>query len=277
MTAFAPVNRILRSSAVDGPGNRAVVFVQGCNFDCVYCHNPETICLCTSCGLCVEHCPAGALSLNEGRVIWRRPNCTLCDTCIKICPHCSSPRVRLLKSAEVMEEISPALPFIRGITVSGGECTLYPAFLLDLGKQSHENGKTFLLDSNGSYDFSSSRDLLDICDGVMLDVKAPPAGSEKVIGRPFDPFPPAELLARAGKLYEMRTVVSPGLFDAAALVEEAGRRIAPLSQSVQYKLIRYRPNGVRPAQARVLKEPGDSLMEELAAICVRYGLKPVVI
>ena len=156
MTAFAPVNRILRSSIVDGPGNRAVVFVQGCNFNCVYCHNPETICLCVSCGLCVEHCPAGALSRKEGRVIWQRQNCTLCDACIKACPHCSSPRVRPMTSREVMEEIKPSLPFIRGITVSGGECTLYPAFLIDLGKQSHENGKTFLLDSNGSCDFSSN-------------------------------------------------------------------------------------------------------------------------
>lgn len=30
-------------SWVDGPGNRFVVFAQGCPFDCVACHNPETI------------------------------------------------------------------------------------------------------------------------------------------------------------------------------------------------------------------------------------------
>ena len=27
-------------SSVDGPGNRFVVFLQGCNFDCIACHNP---------------------------------------------------------------------------------------------------------------------------------------------------------------------------------------------------------------------------------------------
>ena len=30
-------------SAVDGTGNRFVVFLQGCNWDCLTCHNPATI------------------------------------------------------------------------------------------------------------------------------------------------------------------------------------------------------------------------------------------
>ena len=36
----APVNKILPYSVVDGPGNRTAVFLQGCNINCRYCHNP---------------------------------------------------------------------------------------------------------------------------------------------------------------------------------------------------------------------------------------------
>lgn len=49
----APVNKIIPFSSVDGPGNRTAVFFQGCNWDCCYCHNPETRNMCTGCmGLC---------------------------------------------------------------------------------------------------------------------------------------------------------------------------------------------------------------------------------
>ena len=55
---MAIVNKIIHSSVVDGPGNRAAVFLQKCNFKCSYCHNPETIGQCVQCGACVEKCPA---------------------------------------------------------------------------------------------------------------------------------------------------------------------------------------------------------------------------
>lgn len=34
---------VVPASCVDGPGNRYVVFLQGCSFDCLACHNPHTI------------------------------------------------------------------------------------------------------------------------------------------------------------------------------------------------------------------------------------------
>ena len=39
---FANINSIETMGLVDGPGIRVVIFLQGCNLRCLYCHNPET-------------------------------------------------------------------------------------------------------------------------------------------------------------------------------------------------------------------------------------------
>lgn len=127
-----PVNKVIPFSAVDGPGNRTAVFVQGCNFNCRYCHNPETRSLCRSCGECVEKCPKQALYIENGKVLFHPELCCGCDTCIKTCRFDASPRIRYMNAQEVYQEICRQVPFIRGITVSGGECTLYPEFLEEL-------------------------------------------------------------------------------------------------------------------------------------------------
>jgi pyruvate formate lyase activating enzyme len=90
---------------------------------------------------------------------------------------------------------------------------------------------------------------------------------------------PAQLdfLAREGKLWEIRTVASPGLFDAAAVVEKLCRRISGIEPAVQYKLIRYRPIGVRQEAAAKLLQPGDDLMHSLEQICAGRGVKAVVV
>jgi pyruvate formate lyase activating enzyme len=292
----APVNRILRSSIVDGPGNRAAVFLQGCNYDCVYCHNPETIALCRSCGICAGVCPTGALSAAAREIRWKKEKCVLCDACIKACPWNSSPRVRFMSPPEVMAEIEPSLAFIRGVTVSGGECTLYPDFLCALGRLVREKSLTFFLDSNGSYDYAGDPALMSAADAVMLDIKADPEPVGKgvtdteeysrVTGRGGgDLFEKMDFLARAGKLWEVRTVVSPGLLDAGALVEKVCRRLAEscgtgaagTADPPRYKLIRYRPVGVRPTAAASLAEPDEGLMDALAAICAKHGIKAVIV
>jgi pyruvate formate lyase activating enzyme len=40
MSSPARVADVIPFSWVDGPGNRFVVFTQGCPFDCLACHNP---------------------------------------------------------------------------------------------------------------------------------------------------------------------------------------------------------------------------------------------
>ena len=107
----ALVNKIIPFSAVDGPGNRTAIFLQGCNFSCKYCHNPETMHVCLNCGECIKYCPTGAISLVDGKVVYDYKKCCFCDSCFKHCPNNSSPRVRNMTAEEVMVEVKKNVPF----------------------------------------------------------------------------------------------------------------------------------------------------------------------
>lgn len=251
----APVNRIIPFSNVDGPGNRTAVFFQGCPFNCLFCHNPETIHLCRGCGLCVEKCPAGALSLcADGTVTWDRGQCVGCDTCIRVCPHDASPKIRWMTVDELMAELRRSMPYIDGITTSGGECTLQNEFLIALFTEVRKLGKTCLIDSNGSFDFAGDPRVLAVSEGVMLDVKAvDPAWSDTLISYPRElVLKNLDYLLSAGKLWEVRTVIFPGHERENA---ETVRYVAGhIGNRCPYKIIRYRPYGVRERYRKLLGE-----------------------
>ncbi len=273
----ALVNKIIPFSSVDGPGNRTAVFLQGCNFDCRYCHNPETIHLCGHCGACVSACPAGALEKTEGRVIWHSEKCCRCDACLKACPNGSSPRTRAMTPEQVMAEVSRNMPFIRGLTVSGGECTRWRDFVVELFTLARAAGLSTLLDTNGSLDLSEDPDLMAVTDGVMLDVKAWDPAVHRALCGAEDGTVKKNLafLADCGKLTELRTVVVPGLGDP----EETVRRAAQAARgvSVRYKIIRYRPFGVREQYKAVITPPDDALLQHLADLARAEGVADVVI
>ena len=281
MTKY-PVNKIILFSSVDGPGNRTVIFLQGCNFDCKYCHNPETRKLCTGCGLCVPKCPAGALEKEEKEgitsVIFSPEKCVGCDTCIHICPHDASPRIRYMTAEEAFEAVKRQMPYIRGITVSGGECTLYPAFIRELFALCKKVSLSTFIDSNGTYDFASDPELMEVTDSVMLDIKAFSQEDHLAVtacdnGKVLEN---ALFLAERGKLFEVRTVVVPTLFHAEQTVLETGRMLSAYGQSVRYKIIAYRPMGVREAYSHY-PVPEQALLEGYAEKLRAAGWKDIVI
>lgn len=275
-----PVNKIIPFSAVDGPGNRTAVFLQGCNFDCKYCHNPETRNLCRGCGECVEKCPKKALYMEAGAVYFRPERCCGCDTCIKTCKFGCSPRIQYMDAGEVYEKVKRQAPYIRGVTVSGGECTLYPDFLTELFTACRADGLGTLIDSNGTLDFEQYPYLLEKADGVMLDIKAwSRKDHEAVTSMPNDMvLKNAEYLAKAGKLYEVRTVVVPGLFDYEETVRETAGLISRYLDrgDIRYKIIAYRPMGVRENYAHY-PVPDRELLNGLSDVAREAGVKTVLV
>ena len=276
----AVVNRIIPFSSVDGPGNRTAVFLQGCNINCRYCHNPETRALCVSCGRCVETCPAGALEKKDGRIVYHAEKCVQCDTCIHVCPNNSSPRTWEMTPEEVYEKVKKQIPFIRGITVSGGECMLRPDFLLELFRLAKQDGLTALIDSNGTIPFQKYPELLEICDGVMLDIKAFHDEDHRRITDSTNQtvLENAVYLAEQGKLFEVRCVIVPDLYDTEKSIRDMAAFLVPYMEKHPFriKVIAYRPMGVREAYSHY-QVPSKEYLERLADILREYGFKDIII
>ncbi|MGE5679072.1 MAG: YjjW family glycine radical enzyme activase [Pseudomonadota bacterium] len=274
----ALVNRIIPFSSVDGPGNRLVVFFQGCNFNCLYCHNPETINICSSCGRCLKACSAGALGSADGKLAWDPVACIKCDACLAACDRKSSPKAVYMTVDDIMKKVNKVRPFISGITVSGGECTLQKDFLVELIDKAHEAGLTVFLDTNGSVDFSAEEKLTASMDKVMLDIKSLDEEEHiRLTGKTNAVvLKNAEYLAGLDKLYEIRTVIVPELLDNGRNVDGVSKLIARLNPDIRYKLISFRPVGVVKSM-RNIPVPSNGMMQELKKTAESNGCSNVII
>lgn len=271
----APVNKIIPFSFVDGPGNRTAIFLQGCNLNCLYCHNPETINMCMNCGACVDSCPTGALTWYADRVSYDRDLCCDCDTCLKTCQHGSSPKIRWLTPRDVLKQITPNLPFIDGVTVSGGECTLHTAFMSELFMLVKQTRKTTFIDTNGQTPLWEEEKLLEHLDYAMIDLKSSDRDEHRwLTGGAVDVvIQNIRFMASVNKLFEIRTVIIPELLDNARTVQLGSELVAPYP-TIRYKLIAYRPFGVREGLIPPFRQD-NHLMDKLRKIALENGVKHV--
>ncbi|MBU3190694.1 YjjW family glycine radical enzyme activase [Clostridium bowmanii] len=272
------VNRIIPFSSVDGPGNRTAIFLEGCNFNCSYCHNPETINICNSCGECVSACHYSALEFKASDVVWDKTACTRCDECIKICKGDSSPKAERMTACEVVGEIEKNKSFISGITVSGGECTLQIEFLIQLFTEVKKLGLTCFVDTNGSVPLWEHKELVDVTDMAMVDIKSYNNEEHKGLTGMENTtvLKNAKYLAELNKIYEIRTVIVPEILDNYNNVDNISKFIASLNPNIRYKLIKYRQVGVRRGKINSYT-PNDEIMKKLSCIAEQNGCKNVVI
>ncbi|WFD09001.1 YjjW family glycine radical enzyme activase [Tepidibacter hydrothermalis] len=272
------VNRILPFSSVDGPGNRSVIFMQGCNFNCLYCHNPETINICNNCGACVKSCKYESLS-NEGKeVVWDVKNCKHCDMCLKSCPNDSNPKSVYMSVDEAYEQIDKVKSFISGITVSGGECTLQHEFLTKLFVEVKKLGLTCYVDTNGSIPLKDKNEFVDIMDMGMIDLKSYDEDEHKMLTGMSNKnvIENIKYLASIDKLYEVRTVIVPDVLNNHYNVDQISKLIASLNSNIRYKIIRYRNHGVRKDIINSYT-PSDDTMNELHEIASNNGCENIIL
>jgi len=272
------VNRIIPFSNVDGPGNRFAIFLQGCNLNCVYCHNPETINFCINCGACIDACESEALDLKENKITFNKKICTECDKCIHICNHLSSPKVFEYSIDEILQKFEKYSPFISGITISGGECTLQHKAIKELFELLKEKYPqlTRFIDTIGFWNIDELADLISLTDFFIYDVKSfNKKAHEKLTGVKNDAIlTNLKRLLLKRKIYEVRTVISPGLFDIENTIVNVSKL---LNNSLpRYKLIKFRPHGVR-THFKSLTEPTDEFMEKIKRMAQIYHDKVLTV
>lgn len=274
----APINKIIPFSIVDGKGNRTSIFLQGCNIRCKYCHNPETQNLCGSCGTCVPKCPVGALSFQNEKVVWDMDTCIHCDTCIQVCERNATPKIQEMSVDEVFEKIKNNVPFIRGITVSGGECTLYPQFLTELFTKVKEIGLTCFIDTNGTIELEQEQALMSVCDGVMLDVKSWEEQCFYNLTGYSNENVKKNLvyLAKEHKIEELRIVCLEQEVDAKKVLTECAKLLGNEKERLLLKLIKFRNYGVR-GEFKEKTSPSDQYMEELECLAKELGFQNILL
>lgn len=275
------VSKFLAWSVVDGPGNRFVLFLQGCNYRCVTCHNPHTIGVCSDCGTCVAVCPSGALS-KAGRKVAHDPSvCIACDSCLAACPTHANPMVRRLTVDDVLGLLRRNAPFLNGLTVSGGEATLQLDFLIDLFTAIRAAPDlahlTLFIDSNGHLPADGWRKVLPLTDGVMLDIKAfDRERHRRLTGNDNDlSLASARLLADADKLYELRFLLIPGETDRPEEIAALAALAHDLGPETRLRLNAFQHHGVRGPAATWSPMPRDGV-EAAAAALKAAGIAEVV-
>jgi len=179
--------RIERSSIHDGQGLRTVLFLKGCPLRCAWCSTPESQDaspergferkLCTVCGICVNRCPAKALTLAaDNSVVTDNTLCRRCFTCAAVCPNRAVKRYGYITTpAEAMREIVKDEIFYYhsggGVTLSGGEPLIWPGFTAAALRESKKLGIHTAIETCLYVDFASVETVLPWLDVLYADIK----------------------------------------------------------------------------------------------------------
>ncbi|NLT53551.1 MAG: radical SAM protein [Actinomycetales bacterium] len=229
------VTDIDRASAVDGPGNRYVLFLQGCQFDCLVCHNSCTI---------------------PPPPRWMVPTSvdeTLADI-RSVEPFLSGITV-------TGGEATLQAPFVH-------------ALFTGLRADPVIRGLTAFVDTNGDAEAEVWELLAPVTDGVMVDLKALDDEMHVVLTGTSNTRVLASItsLAARGLLYEVRLLLVPGLNDSDEVLDRTASWLLGVDPDLRVRINAFRRDGVRPC-ARDLLEPRAEDLDRYRSVLSAAGIR----
>lgn len=186
MDEYLMVSNIQRFSVDDGPGIRTTVFLQGCNLQCSWCHNPENISLrpvlqfkasaCISCGRCVQVCPQHVHRMDGKCHSVERSRCKACGKCVEACfAQALAVKGKQMEPETVFSEIVKDEAYYRtsggGVTFSGGEPLLQWKALKEILRMCKKEKLHTAVDTAGSVPFKYFEEVLPYTDLFLYDIK----------------------------------------------------------------------------------------------------------
>lgn len=242
---------------------------------------------CIGCGSCAKICSTGAIMIIDNKIKYDITKCTSCGKCTEVCYAGAMEMAgKHMSVEEVMKEIEKDMAFYEesggGVTFSGGEPFMQPAFLKELLISCRRKGIHTTVDTCGFAQKDIIMELSQYIDLFLYDLKLmDDEKHKKYIGSSNEAIlDNLKELVNLGKRIFIRIPIIPGINDDNDNLEATGRFLSGIRGIEQINILPYH-NIAMEKYKRLnkeyclpdIKEPSQEKMKVIAEKLTSYGFK----